>query len=298
MKDAQKAYKNSYDGEGEKVHIPETFEDFDLDSESFGQRLKNLAGMGDSSKGGQGESSRHLWIVRNDVAVEGCQKPTGEKGNSVTISKIFEVASQTVSLSPEVFIPDDGIINTQGSIEMEVGENEKVTYLSALEMESLTKEVEAEKMEVWQDHERRRSDRLKKTTTMTTMEKNLKMAKKGNLEGNPSSFNCFSVLLIEEMVNVTSNMGIDLNENDFDTFNLLKDLEKARDDLYYKQINKASDPQTESVEDMQANKASLVLEWIQEESSEIDEFILVESRKRKKKIGRMLKSLSLSKGKS
>jgi hypothetical protein len=156
----------------------------------------------------------------------------GEKGNSVTISKISEVASQTVSLSPEVFIPDDGIINTQGSIEMEVGENEKVTYLSALEMESLTKEVEAEKMEVWQDHERRRSDRLKKTTTMTTMEKNLKMAKKGNLEGNPSSFNCFSVLLIEEMVNVTSNMGIDLNENDFDTFNLLKDLEKARDDLY------------------------------------------------------------------
>jgi hypothetical protein len=79
---------------------------------------------------------------------------------------------------------------------------------------------------------------------------------------------------------------------------LLKDLEKARDDLYYKQINKASDPQTESVEDMQANKASLVLEWIQEESSEIDEFVLVESRKRKKKIGRMLKSLSLSKGKS
>lgn len=222
----------------------------------------------------------------------------GEKGNSVTISKISEVASQTVSLSPEVFIPDDGIINTQGSIEMEVGENEKVTYLSALEMESLTKEVEAEKMEVWQDHERRRSDRLKKTTTMTTMEKNLKMAKKGNLEGNPSSFNCFSVLLIEEMVNVTSNMGIDLNENDFDTFNLLKDLEKARDDLYYKQINKASDPQTESVEDMQANKASLVLEWIQEESSEIDEFVLVESRKRKKKIGRMLKFLPLSKGKS
>jgi hypothetical protein len=60
MKDAQKAYKNSYDGEGEKVHIPETFKDFDLDSESFGQRLKNLAGMGDSSKWGQGESSRHL----------------------------------------------------------------------------------------------------------------------------------------------------------------------------------------------------------------------------------------------
>ena len=35
-------------------------------------------------------------------------------------------------------------------------------------------------------------------------------------------------------MNVTSNMGVDLNENDFDTFNLLKDLEKARDDLYHK----------------------------------------------------------------
>jgi hypothetical protein len=123
------------------------------------------------------------------------------------------------------------------------------------------------------------------------------MAKKGNLEGNPSSFNYFSVLPIEEMVNVTSNMGIDLNENDFDTFNLLKDLEKARDDLYYKQINKASDPQTESVEDMQANKASLVLEWIQEESSETDEFILVESRKKKKENRKNVKISPSFKGK-
>jgi len=124
-----------------------------------------------------------------------------------------------------IFISDDGIINTQGSAELEIDGNEK-------EVDNPTKEADAEMMEVQQDD--KRSDRLKKTSTMTTSEKTLQMAKKRNLEGNPSRINSFSVLPIEEIMNVTSNMGVDLNENDFDTFNLLKDLEKARDDLYHK----------------------------------------------------------------
>jgi hypothetical protein len=48
----------------------------------------------------------------------------------------------------------------------------------------------------------RKSDRLKKTT-LTTMEKNQKMAKKRNIEGNPSCSDSFSVLTINEVVNIS-----------------------------------------------------------------------------------------------
>jgi hypothetical protein len=47
------------------------------------------------------------------------------------------------------------------------------------------------------------------------MEKNQKMAKKRNLEGNPQNSNSFSMLPIEELVTVSTGMGASLDENDF-----------------------------------------------------------------------------------
>jgi hypothetical protein len=79
-----------------------------------------------------------------------------------------------------------------------------------------------------------------------------------------------------------SDMGVNIDENDFDTFDLLKNLEKARDDLYKKQSVTSDIPQTESVEVSNPVNSILALEWMQEESSETDDFILVESRKKKR----------------
>jgi len=187
-----------------------------------------------------------------------------------------------ISQSPEVFITEDNIINTQGSTEMDIDEPVKVADHSIIDPNNTASELGREKLEIPPEHERRRSDRLKKTATMSTMEKNQKMAQKRNLEGNPSTkYNSFSVLPIEELVHVTADMGVALDENDFDMFNLLKDLEKARSDLYQKQTEKLSESQTESVEIMQTDKNTLALEWMQDESSE-DDFILVESRKKKR----------------
>lgn len=52
------------------------------------------------------------------------------------------------------------------------------------------------------------------------------MAQKKNLEGYSSSANSFSVLPVEEIMDVTSDMGIILNENEFDTLISLKTLRK------------------------------------------------------------------------
>jgi len=130
--------------------------------------------------------------------------------------------------------------------------------------------------------ERRRSERLKKDTNIHTMNKVTKMTQKQNLEGNSKNKNSFSLLPIEEIVTISADMGVIINHDDFDTFNLLKDLEQARGDLYSKQCKLKKSSQTESVENESNNVAPLELEWLQDENSEIEDFILVESRKKKR----------------
>jgi hypothetical protein len=95
--------------------------------------------------------------------------------------------------------------------------------------------------------------------------------------------NSFSLLPIEEIVTISADMGVIINHDDFDTFNLLKDLEQARDNLYSKQCELKKSSQTESVENESNNVTSLELEWLQDKNSEIEDFILVESRKKKKR---------------
>jgi hypothetical protein len=63
---------------------------------------------------------------------------------------------------------------------------------------------------------------------------------------------------------------------------LIKDLEKARDNLYQKQVVMNQKPQTESVEECQENNENLAIEWLNEESSKTEDFILVESRKKRR----------------
>ena len=84
------------------------------------------------------------------------------------------------------------------------------------------------------------------------------------------------------MILVTSNMGVIMENDDFDTFNLLNDLEHARNDLFQKQFEQKQTSQTEPVEMNQVKNSTLQLEWLQKESSEPEEFILVESRKKKR----------------
>lgn len=80
----------------------------------------------------------------------------------------------------------------------------------------------------------RKSERLKKDIAISTKEKNEMMARKRNLEGTSSSFNTFSKLNIETVKSLSSNMGIAADNINFDTFDMLKDLENARNKLHNK----------------------------------------------------------------
>jgi hypothetical protein len=100
---------------------------------------------------------------------------------------------------------------------------------------------------------RRRSERLKKDSNLTTKEKIEKAAQINNLEGNSTRANSFSVLSVEDIINVSSDMGIVLDDKDFDTFDLLKQLECARNELFLKQADKNAQAQPETGE-QQENK--------------------------------------------
>lgn len=143
----------------------------------------------------------------------------------------------------------------------------------------------------------RMSDWLKKDTSLSTMEKNVRMAPKRNLEGNSTIANTFSVLTTEEIIHITTDMGI-IYKDDFVTYDLLKDIEKARDDLCHKQIAKNQNSQTMVVEKCQSENEPLLLEWLQGESSDSEDFILVESRKKKRERKKSVKISPSSKGKT
>ena len=144
-------------------------------------------------------------------------------------------------------------------------------------------------MEVKKVDERRRSERLKETTNIHTMEKVSKMAKKRNLEGNSKNHNAFSLLPIEEIVTISADMGVAINHEDFETFDLLKNLEQARGDLYSKQCQSKLISQPELVENVSNNVNSLELEWLNDENSDIEDFVLVESRKKEEIKERVLR---------
>jgi hypothetical protein len=190
----------------------------------------------------------------------------------------------TSSLSPEIFIPNDNIVTTQAS---QLVENDGPESVIIHDEDDSTK-VSQQKMVTHQDDDdqladgRRRSERLKKDNNMTTMEKTDRMVQKRNLEGNSKKPVPISVLPVDEIMNISANMGVTINSENFDTFDLIKDLARARDDLYSKQVENKLKSQTESVEISKNHVGLPELEWLETETYEPEDLILVESRKEKR----------------
>lgn len=258
MADAQKSYHNSsYKNDAKKAHIPDTFEDSDSDSDSFGLKVQMLTVMGDAGQSTSGkaceDSNKQLWFVEThiqdtmakklqDGSTDGTEdKATmeldGAKSNDLNLKST--VGS---TLSPEIFIPDDTIINTQDSVEIDMDQQENVPLPSEATRTNDNANMN-EVDRVAQQVRERRSERLKKDANLTTLEKTERAAQRNNLEGNPKSSNSFAALSVDDISHITSEMGILIDCDAFDTCNLLNDLEKARSDLYLKQLEQNDVPQ-------------------------------------------------------
>jgi hypothetical protein len=97
MADAQKAYKELGDEEGEKVRIPNTFEDSDSDNDSFVIKVKKLTRMGEagqSSKDNDGNFNQ-IWYMdtctHENAPIKPCEDITSLKNNIIDGTDLSEL---------------------------------------------------------------------------------------------------------------------------------------------------------------------------------------------------------------
>lgn len=136
----------------------------------------------------------------------------------------------------------------------------------------------------------RRTSARKKDITLTTEAKTMMMSKKRNLEGtNLNSENSFSILNNVDIMQLSVNMGVNINDNDFAAIDLIKDLEMARHSL----ANKKLETENHVVED------EIILEEIEEETSDYnEELIKTPKRKSKPRTRLSLSGPKIKKGKA
>lgn len=140
----------------------------------------------------------HDDVILQNLPLSGTEKSTEEGILETTMVTASEQERSLSTLSPEIFIIDDNIINTQES----VGGEEVDPMNAIIEGTSATIDTQHIKLGTGskQDQEMiRRSERLKMSTNITTMEKNEATAKKRNLEGNYVHPTLFLLFLLRRL---------------------------------------------------------------------------------------------------
>jgi hypothetical protein len=119
------------------------------------------------------------------------------------------------------------------------------------------------------------------------MEKASALSKKRNFEGNqdsatnPLSNNSFAVLSDNQIVAKASLMGVRIPDGNFDTVNLVRDLELARNSLVSKQKTVKPPSVVLFIKSNEGTTTPLSMDWISSDDNEDSSFTLVESRKKK-----------------
>lgn len=185
---------NADEDKGEKVHIPETFEDSDSDSD-LGERIRRLEGFGDigqgSSKNIDGDVHQIWCLESNPPTLDPKQVISEDMKLMNAEGSTLETDKQLVSLGNqkpiEMDFSDEAIVNTQESTVAE----EEITEQDGLPTSMGSCICEVIKNDNLKQQKTRRSERLKKDITKTTQENCGRMARKRNLEGTFSSSSMF-----------------------------------------------------------------------------------------------------------
>jgi hypothetical protein len=118
------------------------------------------------------------------------------------------------------------------------------------------------------------------------VEEQAKLSKKRGLEGNNSDIPChnsFAVLSDKEIVSRTSMMGITIPNNNFESVDLIRNLEVAKKQLASKNSKSSNEQEKLVVEQAVNSRAPLQLGWQSGEDIEEEPFTVVQSRRDRKK---------------
>jgi len=193
----------------------------------------------------------------------------------------------------EMDFSDEAIVNTQESTVAE----EKITEQDGLPTSMGSCICEVIKNDNLKQQKTRRSERLKKDITKTTKENCGRMARKRNLEGTFSSSSMFSDLPIQTIKELSSDIGINVDQISFGTFDMIKELEITRKNLHAKHNEVVvSEQNDDDLADKDMNER--LIEWLQDEPSETESEIPALSKKKGKLSKRKLKISPNSKSKT
>lgn len=248
MADAQKSYRNAQADEGmnDKVHIPDSFDESDTDSETLSDKLRKIGayegGDQSGSKDGDINDQQHIWHLEEnvDLALDTITSKDIDAVKTIDVIPDLVVEANNKNdtvmptmVSPVVFLPDDHIINTQESTASEI--NTQPSQQIQDDIGGETQEVDLKSTKGAAQQEKRRSERLKKTIALTTQEKVDTIAKKRNLEGTTKPQTLFSELPLSSLHSIPEKMGINMKDDSNNYFDILKELEIARSNLFIKQ---------------------------------------------------------------
>jgi hypothetical protein len=131
--------------------------------------------------------------------------------------------------------------------------------------------------------ETRFSSRIFPSANEDVMRKAMQATKKRNLEGNitiPSSSNSFAALSDSALMIRAHKMGVIIPDDNFSSFDVIRDLENARNDINAKNMFVKAPVSTLYIENNVGDSTPLSMDWIS--SSDNDEpFTVVKSRKGK-----------------
>jgi hypothetical protein len=128
----------------------------------------------------------------------------------------------------------------------------------------------------------RQSDRVQDQLMMKNQVQAMEGARKRALEGILPNRNSFSILSNEAIAQLAANMGASMSEVNFDSIDIMKDLECAKQALDKTRIKRCPEPCEESIlsDGDMVNEVPL-LEWV-DNDYEAEQFTLVQSKKKKR----------------
>lgn len=247
----------------EKVHILDTFEESDAESEKLSERIRKLDGYGEvgqSSKQGE-DGDNHRVMLMKDISTDAnmdlmvqhhLQK---QLNNQDDIYTPMETADTMIPpLISRDIMATEGIINSQEST-ITMVDCEEVNEIPEAEKDA-TKvgDVIAEKKKLIHP-EKRRSERLKREIHLTAQDKLEDMSKKRCLDGNTNQPTIINEVSDDQLHCLAKDMGVIIADDNFTTINLIKDIEAARHCLYAKQLKfNVADDKTPHQENIDVNE--------------------------------------------
>jgi len=300
------------------VHIPDHFDESDAESETLSEKLRKIDAYHEVGQGGsqvdEEQSNQQVWYMEVDSNEEATNQAmnieilnqnkikflspdinTSIFPNSQEINQTEkEVAAADVINSQESVITDDGQIS---SVVIGAAMNDEKTKddgQAGISQPERSDEKTREGGQVGTLQPERRSERLKKDVHLTTMEKNEALAKKRSLEGNSNKSHTLASIDNNMLNDLAKNMGVLINDTEFSTFDMLKELETIRNCLHLKLTNQSKlNSCVEIVEFVPDENQAKSIDSCEEES-EVEEMLSQQS-KEKCKFGKK-KRFSFSQG--